>query len=50
MSDNKALDDFWEFVLKRLEDVKKTATDTYKDNSNNRKYNIFNCLEDKTIR
>lgn len=50
MSDNKALDEFWEFVLKCLEDVKKTTKKNYEKNSNNRKYNVFNCIEDNTIR
>lgn len=50
MSDNTTLDEFWEFVLKCLEDVKKTTKKNYKKNSNNRKYNVFNCIEDNTIR
>ncbi|HFI0579528.1 TPA: hypothetical protein ACGO05_001986, partial [Streptococcus suis] len=49
MSDNKALDDFWEFVLKCLKDIKKTTIKNYKNNSINRKYNVFNCIEDSTI-
>lgn len=50
MTDNKTLDEFWEFVLKCLEDVKKTTKKNYEKNSNNRKYNVFNCIEDNTIR
>lgn len=50
MSDNTTLDDFWEFVLKCLKDVKRTTKKNYEKNSNNRKYNVFNCIEDNTIR
>ena len=50
MTDNNKIDEFWQFVTDCLEDIKKTTIDNYSENSVNRKYNVFNCINDQTIR
>lgn len=50
MTDNNKIDEFWQFVTDCLEDIKKTTIDNYSENSINRKYNVFNCINDQTIR
>lgn len=50
MTDNNKIDEFWQFVIDCLEDIKKTTIDNYSENSVNRKYNVFNCINDQTIR
>lgn len=49
MSDDNKIDEFWQFVIECLEDIKITTIDNYSENSINRKYNVFNCIEDNTI-
>ena len=50
MSDNsKKIDEFWQFVIDCLKDIKKTTVENYSENSINRKYNVFNCIKDNTI-
>lgn len=49
INDEKKLEEFWEFVLERLKDVKTTTIKNYEKNWKNRRNNIFNCIEDSTI-
>lgn len=49
MSDDNKIDEFWQFVIECLEAIKITTIDNYSENSINRKYNVFNCIEDNTI-
>ena len=44
------LEEFWDFVLTRLQIIKDETIKNYSKNSQNRKHNVFNCINDHTIR
>ena len=44
------LEEFWDFVLTRLKNIKEKTIKNYSKNSQNRKHNVFNCINDYTIR
>lgn len=43
------LEEFWKFVLERLEQLKTKTIEGYKTNWKKRRNNIFNCIEDITF-
>lgn len=48
--EEERLEEFWDFVLTRLKSIKEKTIKNYSKNSQNRKHNVFNCINDHTIR